>query len=127
MHIYALFGSRLFDLHVDFFIKSREPEPGADGKGGAKGAGKAAPAAKPTSPKPGSKDDKGGKKPGLALDGVFVLSPVSLDLKIDETQEVTVYAFPTEVSIPLTLSAEICIGDWKPKMCSCNMACNSHS
>jgi hypothetical protein len=95
----VLFLARLFNLHVDFFIKSREPEPGADAKGGAKG--KPAAAAKPTSPKPGGKDDKGGNKPGLALDGVFVLSPPSLDLKVDETQEVTVYAFPTAVSAPL--------------------------
>lgn len=75
----------LFDLHVDFVLKTKsEPvDPKAKkpaAKAGAdkgKGAGKGAPA-------------------GAQLDGVFVLSPASMDLKIDETQELTVYAFPTE-------------------------------
>lgn len=32
----------------------------------------------------------------MKLDGVFVLGPTSMDLKIDETMELTVYGFPTE-------------------------------
>ena len=46
---------------------------------------------------PQAKDKKGGGGGGgLTLDGVFVLSPGSLDLKVDETQELTVYGFPVE-------------------------------
>lgn len=73
----------LFDLHVDFVLKSKD-QP-ADAKGAKK------PAAKPAA--------KGGKgqAAGLQLDDVFVLSPASLDLKVDETQELTVYGFPVEV------------------------------
>ncbi len=48
--------------------------------------------------KPG--DKKGGKTAaeaapvGLQLDSVFVLQPSSLDLRIDETAELTVFGFP---------------------------------
>lgn len=46
----------------------------------------------------GGSSEKKDKKGGLVLDGVFVTHTPSMDLKPEETQELTVYAFPTEVS-----------------------------
>jgi hypothetical protein len=44
----------------------------------------------------GAKDkDKGASGP----DGVFTLSHPSFELKVDETQELTLYAFPTAVCL----------------------------
>lgn len=48
---------------------------------------KAAPAAK-------GKGDKGAAA-GASLDSTFVFHPTSMDLKMDETQDLTVWAFPT--------------------------------
>lgn len=49
---------------------------------------------KPSTPQKGKKP---GAEAGTTLDGVFVMNPQSMDLKIDETQELFIYAFPTEV------------------------------
>ncbi|KAF5830389.1 hypothetical protein DUNSADRAFT_14652 [Dunaliella salina] len=56
---------------------------GGGGSGGGKGGGGGE-----------KKDKKGG---GLILDSVFTMHTQSMDLKVDETQELTVFAFPTEV------------------------------
>ncbi len=37
---------------------------------------------------------------GVKLDGVFVLSHDRLELGVDETQEITLYAFPLQVRHP---------------------------
>ena len=53
-------------------------------------------------PSKGGGDGKStGKKGagGLLLDSVFTMHVQSMDLKVDETQELTVFAFPTEVRV----------------------------
>ncbi|KAG2489301.1 hypothetical protein HYH03_012133 [Edaphochlamys debaryana] len=93
----------LFDNHVEFSLKSveqkraEEEAAAAAGKGGKPGAKKP----EPKKPDPKKADPKakgkGGPEtppPGLTLDNVFTLHPTSLDLKVDETQELCVYGFP---------------------------------
>ncbi len=82
----------LFDLHVDFSLKSKAP-PEAGSAAAAKG-GKSTPPA-------GAKKPAAGSVPasGVILDGVFQIHPPFLDLKVDETQELTLYAFPTEQAV----------------------------
>eukprot|EP00983_Pelagomonas_calceolata_P106093 1159198-Pelagomonas_calceolata.AAC.7 len=63
--------------------------PNYAGKGAKKGGGKGGGGGE-------KKDKKGG---GLLLDSVFTMHTQSMDLKVDETQELTVFAFPTEVGV----------------------------
>ncbi len=70
----------LFPARVELGLQSAVSSTPRDGK-------KAAPPA-------GAKGDKG---KGGAGEGPFILSHTELDLAIDETQEITLYAFPGQV------------------------------
>lgn len=97
-------------------MQSRDPLAAGDAKGG-KAAAK--------SPADKGKD-KGGKGGAIAspggLDGVFTLSASAFDLKVDETQELTIYAFPTEVSrsvFPVKRGVQHFLHIWRVA-CKCN-------
>eukprot|EP00798_Chlamydomonas_sp_ICE-L_P006741 gene6741-3411_t len=81
----------LFDNTVEFTLKRKAVEniePGSQGVTPSK-----------ASKKPDAKGAKGGKgvaPGGTGLDDVFVLDPPTVDIKIDETIDLTVYAFPTD-------------------------------
>ncbi|KAJ9512718.1 hypothetical protein QJQ45_019009 [Haematococcus lacustris] len=87
---FRITNNGLFDLTAEFQLQSqiaaREAAEDSKGKKGAK----------PTSAKP---DAKGKGKAGPEQESVFMVAPLSLALKVDETQDVTVYAFPMEEGI----------------------------
>jgi len=74
-------------IHVRARWRARAGVLASAGKGGKKGGGA----------KGGGGDKKDKKSGGLVLDSVFTMHTQSMDLKVDETQELTVYAFPNEV------------------------------
>jgi hypothetical protein len=64
-----------FDLHVEFKLKSSMPPEEGEGGGGKKDAKKA------------SKDT-------IDNTSIFLLDPPEMDIPVDETQELFIYAFP---------------------------------
>ncbi|KXZ49496.1 hypothetical protein GPECTOR_21g722 [Gonium pectorale] len=92
----------MFDNHVEFSLKSMDikkaEEAAAAAAAAAPGSGRKKVEPKKPEPKKDPKKDKSKAgdtpHPSLVLDNVFVFHPTSLDLKVDETQELCVYAFP---------------------------------
>lgn len=83
-----------FDLHVDFQLVKGEdaPSPAPSGKS----AAPPAPAKKGGKPEPPKKG--GAAKPAAGGGAPFILSPPSLDLKIDESADLCIYSYPAMVS-----------------------------
>lgn len=82
---FRITNNGLFDLHADFWLKSEgDPTTAATASDGK---------ARAPSGTAGRPSVKAG---GAAQPAPFILSPAAMDLRIDETQELCVYAFPPQ-------------------------------